>query len=681
MAFPSASRLIVCKLGRFGELRKVFDKTADGESSSDHQGPFGTTLAPKPTWTNINFGMGCPPIPNSEKQTDSMTNDGRTKSSLLSLLLESKTLPIGSLVTPKAVEPPVPRLPPLPPPSSSPASSSPFPSPIIHSLTANGSSDSLSDLVSVPMEDVLPQVLTDFSEVQVLNSSGGMLLTDQVKKAILSLGVGEKIRLMDVPEMGTETSEDSLSGSGFDFLPGELVQPDLVLTPHPDFGSKNNGPTPSTGARACNSSNEDKMDYSESQSSPLSSDQNSPKEIKLFEGDNNLALQTHLRQFSSLDGSTTGSTLVRPSSPESPDQHHCSSTTQPIMDRHHLLSADSIKDEDGPKRICLVCGDVASGFHYGVSSCEACKAFFKRTIQGNIEYTCPASSDCEINKRRRKACQACRFQKCLRMGMLKEGVRLDRVRGGRQKYRRMIESPYGGLHPARKLSLEENKLLIALTRCEPEPLLALPDPNLPDDQYKTLTTLSEFYDRELVGTIGWAKQIPGFGDLSLYDQMRLLHFSWSEILTLTLVFRSLPRTGRLNFAADFALTEAQANNCGLQDFFHHCSRTIERLERLGMRKEEFLILKAIVICNCDVRVEEQSALWRLRDNLLSALYDCVAVIRSGNPAIHVQNILLLLPSIRQADGLVRQFWGKVQASGKLQLNKLLVEMLEAQSSK
>ena len=71
---------------------------------------------------------------------------------------------------------------------------------------------------------------------------------------------------------------------------------------------------------------------------------------------------------------------------------------------------DLIKEEDdSSKRPCLVCGDVASGYHYGVSSCEACKAFFKRTIQGNIEYSCPVNNNCEINKRRRKACQACRW--------------------------------------------------------------------------------------------------------------------------------------------------------------------------------------------------------------------------------------------------------------------------------
>lgn len=40
--------------------------------------------------------------------------------------------------------------------------------------------------------------------------------------------------------------------------------------------------------------------------------------------------------------------------------------------------------------------------------------------------------------------------------MLKEGVRLDRVRGGRQKYRRNSELPYPVSSPPRKTTLQGN---------------------------------------------------------------------------------------------------------------------------------------------------------------------------------------------------------------------------------
>lgn len=132
---------------------------------------------------------------------------------------------------------------------------------------------------------------------------------------------------------------------------------------------------------------------------------------------------------------------------------------------------------------CAVCHDYASGYHYGVWSCEGCKAFFKRSIQGiqgsspslseeprssllslkkiqlqfiiyryperlnnfpnwktkcikivflflfsfsfsflgHNDYICPATNQCTIDKNRRKSCQACRLRKCYEVGMMKCG--------------------------------------------------------------------------------------------------------------------------------------------------------------------------------------------------------------------------------------------------------------------
>ncbi len=61
---------------------------------------------------------------------------------------------------------------------------------------------------------------------------------------------------------------------------------------------------------------------------------------------------------------------------------------------------------------CFVCSDKSSGYHYGVSSCEGCKGFFRRSIQKNMVYTCHRDKNCIINKVTRNRCQYCRLQKC-----------------------------------------------------------------------------------------------------------------------------------------------------------------------------------------------------------------------------------------------------------------------------
>lgn len=67
--------------------------------------------------------------------------------------------------------------------------------------------------------------------------------------------------------------------------------------------------------------------------------------------------------------------------------------------------------------LCVVCGDRASGRHYGAVSCEGCKGFFKRSIRKQLGYQCRGSKNCEVTKHHRNRCQYCRLQKCLACGM------------------------------------------------------------------------------------------------------------------------------------------------------------------------------------------------------------------------------------------------------------------------
>ncbi|KAE8283327.1 Nuclear receptor subfamily 5 group A member 2 [Larimichthys crocea] len=118
--------------------------------------------------------------------------------------------------------------------------------------------------------------------------------------------------------------------------------------------------------------------------------------------------------------------------------HHPGSYPEDLLTLDGSSTSQELKIEpDGrpeSEESCPICGDKVSGYHYGLLTCESCKGFFKRSVQNNKHYTCAEQQSCPMNLSQRKRCPSCRFQKCLAVGMKREAVRADRMRGGRNKF-------------------------------------------------------------------------------------------------------------------------------------------------------------------------------------------------------------------------------------------------------
>ncbi|XP_072753793.1 uncharacterized protein [Anoplolepis gracilipes] len=77
---------------------------------------------------------------------------------------------------------------------------------------------------------------------------------------------------------------------------------------------------------------------------------------------------------------------------------------------------------------CKVCKERAAGYHFGAYTCEGCKSFFGRTYNKppSAIPKCKKGDNCEINKRTRTSCKACRLKRCYLVGMCKEKSRYGR---------------------------------------------------------------------------------------------------------------------------------------------------------------------------------------------------------------------------------------------------------------
>ncbi|XP_071967549.1 nuclear receptor subfamily 1 group D member 1 [Engystomops pustulosus] len=155
-------------------------------------------------------------------------------------------------------------------------------------------------------------------------------------------------------------------------------------------------------------------------------------------------------------------------------------------------TSSNITKLNGMVLLCKVCGDVASGFHYGVHACEGCKGFFRRSIQQNIQYKkCLKNETCSIVRINRNRCQQCRFRKCLAVGMSRDAVRFGRI-PKREKQRMLAEmhsamSHIAGGHFGRRspVPLQPQQLrpssphLMGPTSCPSPPSISEPYPQYP----------------------------------------------------------------------------------------------------------------------------------------------------------------------------------------------------------
>ncbi|XP_069734978.1 nuclear receptor subfamily 1 group I member 3 isoform X1 [Phaenicophaeus curvirostris] len=274
---------------------------------------------------------------------------------------------------------------------------------------------------------------------------------------------------------------------------------------------------------------------------------------------------------------------------------------------------------DPPEKVCAVCGDRATGYHFHVMSCEGCKGFFRRSVLKGVRFTCPFARRCPVTKAKRRQCQACRLQKCLDAGMRKDMIMSEEALRRRRALRgqRQPEPPGG-------LTAEQQELIAVLiaahhrtfdssfsqfTHYWPAVRLYVPSPRpespaeppagldedvLPD-VFSMLPHFADLSTFMIQQVINFAKEIPAFRTLPIDDQISLLKGATLEIC-------------QIQFNTVFN-TETNAWECGqhcytIQDgalagfqqiYLEPLLKFHISLKKLGLHEAEYVLLQAMLL--------------------------------------------------------------------------------------
>ncbi|KAM9486189.1 nuclear receptor subfamily 1 group I member 2 [Clarias gariepinus] len=335
-------------------------------------------------------------------------------------------------------------------------------------------------------------------------------------------------------------------------------------------------------------------------------------------------------------------------------------------------------EEDDEPKLCQVCGDSATGYHFNAMTCEGCKGFFRRAMKGTPNFRCAFTNNCVITKSNRRQCQSCRLRKCLAIGMLKELIMSDEAV---EKRRMLIRKKKMSEEPALLTQKQEaliQELLTAHTKTfdmtfsdfrqfrpldrdpgySQEPSVShqhSPETERMEDveeairhgsylaqteedenskerklKFTSLPHITDLSTYMIQKVTSYAKLIKTFRALSIEDQIALLKGCAFEIVQMRFNMLFNEKTGIWECGSlKYCMNDAQ--RAGFQRHlldplmkFHY------RLRRLGLDEEEYVLMQAISLFSPDrPGVTQHREIDEFQEILALTLKNYISVKRSG----------------------------------------------------
>lgn len=335
---------------------------------------------------------------------------------------------------------------------------------------------------------------------------------------------------------------------------------------------------------------------------------------------------------------------------------------------------------------CAICGDRATGKHYGAASCDGCKGFFRRSVRKNHLYTCRFSRNCVVDKDKRNQCRFCRLKKCFKAGMKKEAVQneRDRISCRRPSYEENNQN--NGLSVGSLLNAEmlSRQVGAALEQIGSTPVN---DYDLSNRQLANINDVCDSMKQQLLILVEWAKYIPAFTDLQLDDQVALLRAHAGEHLLLGLARRSMHLKDVLLLGNNCIITKQcpavmlpeQRNLSPDLSIARVGSRIMDELVKpmteVQIDDTEFACLKAIVFFDPNAKgLSEPARIKALRYQIQINLEDYISD-RQYDSRGRFGELLLTLPALQSITWQMIEQIQFAKLFGVAHIDSLLQEML------